>query len=195
MLPNRSSNESTFIDLITHQNSSSNTNSSLFSSSNSNFVEIDENNLRNHLITAENNQHLDYSNLFSNDHLNEQSNDVDNFKLVDLKDDLIINADLNNSRLNTHEDTYLSRRSKQTLDNRSRSISSQSTSSNQTDDFSNEFDSFLKSNNSQINYLNRIKKKMKYKIKGVDFWLLYLSASCSNSKNKNSKRTKKFSFF
>ena len=83
----------------------------------------------------------------NNEHgcFNQLNDDQNNFKLINLNDkqDKLINS------------------------------SSQSTSSksNLTDENSNECDSLLKSDNSQINYYNRIKKKMKYKIKG-EIWLI-----------------------
>lgn len=173
MLPNKFPNESSIINLTNEPNLTNNSSSSNISGylpSYSSFVELNENDdfkktFQSHQFDGQGCFQIEQPiNLMINEQnvlpKNEFNND--NFKLIELNDNNLSDENSSNPYQN-----YLNK----TLDyhpaNRSSSSSSKSTSSNQTDENSNEFDSFLKSDNSQTNYINRIKKKMKYKIKGV----------------------------
>lgn len=184
MLPGRSSNEHSFIDL-TYSNSSQTNSSSSTSQQPSSFVELDENEFQRNLISADEQGCFQFVNFVAKDDFSQidltnqddkvQLNDLasdqrdssnkDTFKLVDLQHVSTTGRLVDSS--SPIQTIYLNQ-NKQTFDYHPVDrLSSQSTSSNQTDEFSNECDSFLESHNPQVNYLNRTRKMMKYKIKGV----------------------------
>lgn len=157
MLQSKSSNESSIIDLSNDLKSNSSGNLVA-----SNFVELDD--FKNEFET-------DFENEFKNEKGCLKEDDSNSYELSKLNkqnrsDSKTIS--FQNQTLDYHPiDLFTSSSNSSNSSN----SSSQSTS-NLTDENSNECDSFLKSDNSQVNYFNRIKKKMKYKIKGAyEFWI------------------------
>lgn len=226
MLPSRSSNESSFVDLVGSLSNSLNSTTS--SSKGNNFIELNENDFKTHLSSEQQGcfqpgdgalGSIESSQIFSNpsdsqgpavfgrtepnvfvnqSELAKPTGALHNehFKLIDLGDDKDYNVNRkensfdrfdcifeseqpqrpDNQRSNdsAKPSVQLTRKDRNLiLPNRTldywpagRSDSSESGSSNLTDENSNEFDSFLKSADSQTKYYNRT-KKMSYKIKGV----------------------------